>query len=112
MAAHPGHRVAQRTHRAHDRLGLHHHAPGAAELHVVHLAVPVGGVVAQVVDVQLDSAGVDGATDHTDAEWPREHSREDGEDVEAHHASSSGHGVTTTTPAATSTARTHSRTSG
>ena len=46
------------------------------------------------------------AADHADAERPGEDGGEDGEDVEAHHSSSSGHGVTTTTPAATST-RTH-----
>ena len=108
----PGHLAAQRAHRADDRLGLEHHPAHAAELHVVHLAVPVRGVVAQVVDVQRDVACLDGATDDTDAERAGEHPREDGEHVEPDHELSSGQGVTTTTPRARSTPRTHSRTSG
>jgi len=74
--------------------------------------MPVSGVLTQVVDVQLEAAALQRAPHHTDGERAGKHRREDGEDVEAHHPSASGHGVITTVPVSTSTDRTHSRTIG
>ena len=78
--------------------------PGTAtEGHVVHLTMPALGVGAQVVHLQLDVSGCEGAPDHTDTERTREHLGKDREHVKADHTVSSVHGVTVTVPAATST---------
>ena len=67
------HLLAERLHRADDRLRLHHHPGHATELHVIDLAVLARSVVAQVVDMKLDAARVQRAPDNAD----RERSRED-----------------------------------
>src|SRR5205807_3709055 len=104
-------------HRLDHRLRLHDHPRSAPERHVVHLAVAVMRMLAEVVCLELDNSALDGATDHALLEDRAEHGREDGDDVESNHqslASSdlSSQSCTTTRPAARSTSTTASLVAG
>src|SRR5690349_12438291 len=57
--------VRQRFHSAKQRLGLHHHPGAAAEGSIIHLAMPIVRVVAQVVDVNLDQPCLDCAANYS-----------------------------------------------
>ena len=69
-----------------DGLYLHDHSGLAAEGVVVDLAVLVGGVVAQVVDVNLGQALLPGAPEDGAAQGALEHFGHDGEYVYTHGA--------------------------
>ncbi len=64
------------------RLRLHHHASAAAVWVIVGGVVLVGGVVAYVVEADLDVAGLGGALEDARAQDAREHLREERQDVE------------------------------
>ncbi len=66
------------------RLRLHHHPRSAAIRHVVHAAVPIGRVVAQVVNLDVQQAPLDAAADHPFREPGLDHPRKDRDDVELH----------------------------
>ena len=51
--------------RGKDRFRFHHHPLTAAEGGVIHDMMPVGRPVAQVVDVQVERAGLLRAAHHT-----------------------------------------------
>ena len=71
-------------HGLENRLGLEHHALAAAERTVVHGPVAVGSPVAQVVDADLDDAGVLGALHHAMRERPLEELGKDRQHMEDH----------------------------
>src|SRR5262249_6643567 len=73
-----------RFHRPEDRLRLHHHARTAAKRHVVHRAMPVGCVVAQIARLHLDQAILSRAPDDAIGERGLDHAREDRDDVDDH----------------------------
>jgi len=74
--------------RGEDRLGTHHHPGTAAEWRIVHGAVHVGGVLAQIVTTQIEQTVVAGLAEQTLAADGVDQSGEDGEDVDAHDQSS------------------------
>ena len=59
-------------HRQEQRLGLQHHAFAAAERAVVHGLVAVGSPIAQIVDANVERAGVARPLDHAMLERPLE----------------------------------------
>ena len=69
---------------------LHHHAVPAAEGLVVDGAVAVGGVLADIVEVEVEEAGIAGALDDGDVERPGKRLGEEGEDVDPHPSCSTG----------------------
>ena len=71
-------------HRARQRLRLHHHPRPAAVRHVVHAPVPIGRVVSQVVDLNIQNSPLDSAADHPFGEAGLDHPRKDRHDVEFH----------------------------
>ena len=71
-------------HRHEDRLRLQHHAFAAAERPVVHRLVPVRRPIAQVVDPDLENAGVLGPLDHAMGERPIEELGKNRQHVEDH----------------------------
>src|SRR5205814_5702590 len=76
-------------HRAQEGLRFHDHARAAAEGLVVHGTMAVVGEAAQVVDVDGDEPGLHRAVHDPVLERRLEHAREDGDDVESDHASTS-----------------------
>src|SRR5438093_9559778 len=76
--------LSQRFHRGEHRLGLQHHARSAAVGFVVHLAMPVGGEIADVVDPHVDDAGPDGLAQQALAQRALDDGGEDGEHVDPH----------------------------
>jgi hypothetical protein len=75
--------IEDRVERVAPRLGLHDHAGATAEGSVVDLAVPVVGVVAQVVHAELDETGLAGLAEQRDVERVEE-ARKDRDDVDTH----------------------------
>src|SRR5205085_5868535 len=78
-------RVGERgLYRGDDRRRPQDHPGAAAVRRVVDGAVAVGGLVADVVQDDLDQAPVDGAPDDALAEGAGEHAGEEGQDIPAH----------------------------
>jgi hypothetical protein len=67
-----------------DRLGLHHHAGAAPERRVVDAAMHIGGVLAQVVQPQVEQTGTAGLAQQALGAEVVDQVREDGEHVDAH----------------------------
>src|SRR5688572_4929950 len=68
--------------RARQRLRLHDHPRPAAVRHVVHAAVPIGRVIAQIVHGQVDQPAHDSAADHALCQSREHHPRKNRDDVE------------------------------
>ena len=77
-------RRVRRLHGREDRLRPHHHPGPTAERRVVDGAVAVVGVVARIVQPQVDHTPLPGAADEREVERPGEVVGEDREDVDAH----------------------------
>ena len=77
-------RTKHALHGGEDRLGLHHHPAAAAVRLVVGGAVLVGCVVPDVVQGDLQHAGLAGALEDALIQVSGEHFREEGKDVESH----------------------------
>jgi len=73
-------------HSGKQRLRLHQHALPAAEGIVVHRAMPIAGVVTDVVEEDLDDPLFHRPLDDALLEGAAEHARKDGEDIDAHNA--------------------------
>ena len=70
--------------RREHRLGHEHHAGPATEGRVVHAAVRIRGDGAEVVDPDVEHAGLLGLAEQALAGEALDHGREDGEDVDPH----------------------------
>ena len=68
------------------RLRLQHHPGAAAKRHVVDHPVPIGRVIAQIVDAHIESSTRDRAADNPLRERRVDHLREDRDDVDLHRA--------------------------
>jgi hypothetical protein len=69
--------------RRHEHIDPHDHALAPTERVVVRRAVLISGVLADVVQVEVEQAGFAGAFDDGDVERPLEGIREEGEDVDS-----------------------------
>src|SRR5581483_2186119 len=101
-------RVARhRVECAREHVGFHHHACAAAGRRVVDGAVPVGGGIADIVDVEIPDAGGErfAAEAHRERAW--KHLRENREHARAPHrqlpCASSSAGGTAVVPGGTTT---------
>jgi len=89
-AATPGPEQVERSHRVggldggEQRLGLHHHAGAAAEGRVVHRAVDVGGLVARIVEAEVEQRLLLGLAEQALGAERLDQPGEDGEHVDAH----------------------------
>ena len=68
-----------------DGLGVHHHAAAAAVGVVVHLLLPVQGVVPDLMAVGFDIASLCGPTQDAFVQHPLAHLREQGRHIHTHH---------------------------
>ena len=75
-----------RVQRPEDRIGLQDHPRPAPIRHIVHDAMPVGRVVAQVADLDVQRAPLDRAPDDAGRQRLLDHRRKDRDDVYSHHA--------------------------
>lgn len=70
--------------RTGEDIDTHYHAGPAAERVIVDALVAAGGVVANIVDYQVEEAGLPGAFQDGDIERASERLREEREDIDAH----------------------------
>ena len=70
--------------RLDERLGLHHHARPAAIRYIVHAAVPIRRVVAQIVHRDVEQSLLDSAADHALRHAGADHPRKNRDEVEFH----------------------------
>src|SRR5579872_6320284 len=73
-----------RLYRQKNRLRLHYHAFAAAKWPVIHRAVGVKRPLTQIVDSNIQQAGVPAPLDHSMRERPREKLGEDRQHMESH----------------------------